>query len=246
MQPIDEPPLTPVLIRSRADAVMQRLRAVAEAAGRDPDVPRLVAVTKGFGVEVARAAAEAGLDRLGENRVQEAADKVAVLPDVEWHLVGHLQSNKARPAVRLFSTIHSVDSLELLERLDRIAGEEERGIEVLLQVNVAGEERKAGFEVDAFERDSGRGGTIPAAIRATRAARVRGLMAMLPAGISEPDQRALFARLRTLRDRLSEAIGEALPELSMGMSADASAAAAEGATLVRIGTAIFGPRPDHH
>jgi hypothetical protein len=138
MQLIDEPELTPTLIRERSDALVTRLGRAAEAAGRDPRGFRVVAVTKGFGVDVVRTAVQAGLTALGENRVQEAADKVAAAPGIEWHLVGHLQSNKARAALALFGTIHSVDSVELLRRIDRIAAEEGRRPAVLLQVNVSG------------------------------------------------------------------------------------------------------------
>jgi pyridoxal phosphate enzyme (YggS family) len=245
VQPIEEPPLTPELIRARADAVLSRLRAAAEGAGRDPDRFRIVAITKGFGVTVARAAIDAGLRTIGENRVQEAEAKVEAVPDADWHLVGHLQSNKARRALALFPTIHSVDSLELLDRLDRIAREEDRRPELLLQVNLSGEERKAGFDPRWFEMQASVPGELTAALRALRAARVAGLMTMARAGADEAEQRATFAALRALRDRLQEAAGIGLPELSMGMTADAEAAVAEGATLVRIGTAIFGPRPGH-
>lgn len=243
MQPISEPELTPGLIRSRADAVMARLRGAAEAAGRDPNAFRLVAVTKGFGVEVAAAAIDAGLTTLGENRVQEAMPKVRALSDADWHLVGHLQSNKARQAVRLFSTIHSVDSVELLRRLDRIAGEEGRRTEVLLQVNVAGEAAKEGFDVDWFARQAATPGELVQAISGCSAVGVIGLMTMAPFGIARDDQQAVFRKLRTLRERFSQTSGRGLPELSMGMTADAEAAVAEGSTMVRIGTAIFGPRP---
>jgi pyridoxal phosphate enzyme (YggS family) len=245
MQPIEEPPLTPELIRARAEAVTSRLRVAAERAGRDPDGFRIVAITKGFGVPVARAAVAAGLRTLGENRVQEAEAKVEALPGAEWHLVGHLQSNKARRALALFATVHSVDSLELLGRLDRIAHEEGRRPSLLLQVNLSGEERKAGFDPEWFAAGAVPGSELTAALRDLRAARAIGLMTMAAAGADEAEQGATFAALRGLRDRLQEATGIGLPELSMGMTADAGAAVAEGATLVRIGTAIFGPRPGH-
>ena len=178
-----------------------------------------------------RAAVEAGLTILGESRVQEAEPKISATPDAEWHFVGRLQSNKARRAVRAFQVIHSIDSVELLERVDEIAAEEGRTPRVLLQVNVAGESAKAGFAPEAL-----------AGVRAPRVSPVVGLMTIAPIGASPDGARAVFGRLRELRDRLADRIGLALPELSMGMSADAEAAAAEGATLVRIGTALFGPR----
>jgi PLP dependent protein len=243
MQPIDEPALTPDLIRARHDALLARLRAAASAAGRDPDALRLVAVTKGFGAEVVAAAFAAGLVRFGENRVQEALPKMAAAPVAEWHLVGRLQANKARPAVRGFAAIHSVDSLELLARLDRIAAEESRAPMVLLQVNVTGEASKAGFALDEFQAAVRSAGALSVAIGELRGVRLTGLMTIGVAGVAPDVARVGFATLRRLRDDLQQLTGVPLPELSMGMTADAEAAAAEGATLVRVGTAIFGPRP---
>lgn len=236
MLPIDEPQLTVALIRARTDALLARLREAAERAGHDPGTFRLVAVTKGFGADVIAMAISAGLDTFGENRVQEAEEKAGALLPADWHLVGRLQSNKARRALSVFGTIHSVDSLDLLARLSRIAHDDERHPRLLLQVNVTGDERKAGFDPGTLEREAGAlgiAGAIPPA----------GLMTIGRYGAAVNDVRAAFARLRELRDRLRERTGLALPELSMGMSADAEAAVAEGATLVRVGTAIFGPRP---
>ena len=243
MLPIDEPPLTAELIRSRYDVALARLRAAAEDGGRDPGALRMVAVTKGFGGAVIREASAAGLVRFGENRVQEALPKVAVAPDAEWHLVGRLQANKARPALRAFHTIHAVDSLDLLSRLDRIAGEEARDPRLLLQVNVTGEASKAGFALDWFAGAVARPGELSRAIAELGAARLVGLMTIGPAGAAPEESRRVFATLRQMRDDLEQLTGRPLPELSMGMTADAESAAAEGATLVRIGTAIFGPRP---
>jgi pyridoxal phosphate enzyme (YggS family) len=243
MLPVDAPPLSAELIRSRSDALRQRLRAAAEAAGRDPETVRLVAVTKGFGSAVIRQATDAGLHRFGENRVQEAIPKMDAAPDAEWHLVGRLQANKARPAVRGFAAIHSVDSLELLARLDRIAAEESRAPRALLQVNVTGEPSKAGFALDWFEEAAARPGSLSAAIAGLTGVRLAGLMTIGPEGATSAESRRAFATLRALRDRLQQLTGDPLPELSMGMTADADAAVGEGATLVRIGTAIFGPRP---
>lgn len=243
MQPIDEPPLDAELIRSRHAALLARLSAAAERAGRDPNEVRVVAVTKGFGVAVVQAARRAGLSRFGENRVQEALAKVGAAPDAEWHLVGHLQSNKARLAARAFAAIHSVDSLELLGRIDRIASEESLAPALLLQVNVTGEESKAGFPLSWVEDQLRRHGELEAAVTSMAAAQVTGLMTIGPTCADSSEARAAFATLRRLRDRLEQQIGRSLPELSMGMTADAEAAVAEGATLVRVGTAIFGPRP---
>ena len=229
----NEPP-TADQIRERHERLLASLREAAAANGNDPERLRIVAVTKSWPVEVAEAALEAGLTILGENRVQEAEPKVAALPDAEWHFIGRLQSNKARRAIRAFAVIHSVDSLELLRRLDELAAEEGRDTRFMLQVNVSGEESKAGMPADV---PAAAGPELPAGTR------LIGLMTMAPLGVSHDDARAVFRRLRELRDRMEQANGIGLPELSMGMTADADAAAAEGATLVRIGTALFGPRP---
>jgi PLP dependent protein len=220
-------------IAERLRELEARLRQVAERAGRDPAGFRIVAVTKTFGIDTCRAALEAGLTMLGENRVQEAEPKIAALPEAEWHLVGRLQSNKARRAVERFAVIHSIDTIQLLERVDRLAEEGGQSPSVLLQVNVSGEATKAGFD--------------PEELRTLRIAppgniRLSGLMTMLPYGTGRDEAGRLFATLRRLRDELEDRTGMGLPELSMGMSADAEAAVAEGATLLRIGTALFGPR----
>jgi pyridoxal phosphate enzyme (YggS family) len=244
MLPIEEPAITPELIRSRADALMGRLRRAAEAAGRDTGGFRLVAVTKGFGIAVLRTAWQAGLRSFGENRVQEAIPKVETLPDADWHLVGRLQSNKARPAIARFGTIHSVDSIDLLQRLERIAHDEGRHPRLLVQINVTGEPTKAGFALEWFRREASVRGELANAIAGLRHAIPVGLMTIGPPGVPQAESRAAFGTLRRLRDALQEGSGVALPELSMGMTADADAAVAEGATLVRVGTALFGPRPD--
>ena len=219
-------------LRERHARLLARLRTAAERGGHDPARLRIVAITKMWPIAVARAAVGAGLTALGENRVQEAEPKIAALPEVEWHLVGHLQSNKARRAARSFRVIHSVDSVELLDRLETSAGDGP-GPRLLLQVNVTGEESKAGFAPDAV---------APLAPRFA-GSDVVGLMTIAQMGSTPEEAHATFGRLRALRDALEQAGGVGLPELSMGMSDDAEAAAAEGATLVRIGTALFGPRP---
>jgi pyridoxal phosphate enzyme (YggS family) len=242
MEIIAEPPLSAELIRQRYERLRAHLRTAAEQGGRDPDGFRIVAITKTWPVEVCRAALDAGLPLLGENRVQEAEPKVAALPEATWHLVGRLQSNKARRAMRAFAVIHSVDSIELLARLDEVAAEEGRRPELLLQVNMSGEEGKGGFDAAAFAREAATSGALASVIARLHAASVSGLMTMGQLGAPPDEARAAFAGLRDLRDRLAQAIGHELPELSMGMTADAEQAVAEGATLVRIGTALFGPR----
>ena len=193
-----------------------------------------MAVTKTWPIEVARAALDAGLTMLGESRIQEAEPKVAALPGAEWHFIGRLQSNKARRALRAFAVIHSVDSIELLARLDSLAAEENVRPRLLMQVNLSGESAKTGMSPEALQG---------ARLQADNA-RLVGLMTIAPMGASLDEARSIFRRLRELRDRLEQANAMSLPELSMGMTADAEAAAAEGATLVRIGSALFGPRSE--
>jgi PLP dependent protein len=194
-----------------------------------------VAVTKGHPIELVRSARAAGLTRFGENRIQEAEPKIEALPDAEWHLVGHLQSNKARRAVARFGTIHSIDSVALLRRVAGLAHDSAHRPRLLLQVNVSGEDTKSGLDPNELG--------APDLVSAAREASVVGLMTIAPMGASADEARSVFRRLRELRDQLRETTGLEMPELSMGMTADAEAAAAEGATLIRIGTAIFGPRP---
>jgi hypothetical protein len=218
-------------IRKRHEELTARLRRIAEENGHDPARLNVVGVTKTHPVEVVRAALAAGITRLGESRVQEAEPKIEAVPGAEWHFIGRLQSNKARRAVRAFAVIHSVDTIELLRRVDEIAASEGRAPRILLQVNVSGEVGKAGMDASAL-----------AEVEQPTTARLVGLMTIAPMHAGEEGARSVFAGLRGLRDALQERMGQALPELSMGMSADAEAAAAEGATLVRIGTALFGPR----
>ncbi len=219
------------VILQRYTQILGRLRDITEHAGYDPDRLRIVGITKTHPVDLVRVAYEAGITLLGENRVQEAEPKIAAVPDAEWHFVGRLQSNKVRRVVRAFAVVHSIDSPELLERLDAVSAEEDRVPSVLLQVNVTGEASKAGMAPEAL-----------AEIREPANAKLVGVMTIAPMGATDQEARAVFGKLRELRDRLQDRVGVALPELSMGMSADAEAAAAEGATLIRIGTALFGPR----
>jgi pyridoxal phosphate enzyme (YggS family) len=186
--------------------------------------------------DVVRAAYECGQRAFGENRVQELERKHHALPeDCEWHMIGHLQSNKARIAVQNARWIHSVDSLSLIKRLDRIAAEENAAPNFLVQVNVSGEESKYGVSPEKVPR-------LLEGASACGSACCRGLMTMAPFGAPSVDLHRIFGDLRRLRDRLSAEFGLELPELSMGMTADFAEAIAEGATMVRIGTAVFGPR----
>lgn len=210
----------------------------ARRAGRDPAAVTVVAVSKTVPVERLRAAVAAGIAELGENRVQEAGPKVATLGHgLTWHLIGHLQRNKAAAAVRLFDMIHSVDSLELATALDRQAARLGKRQRVLLQVNVSGEQSKSGFAPVALQ-------TAAAQVAALPHLRPEGLMTIAPLGAGESALRDVFGTLRALRQELAPAFpGEAWQHLSMGMSDDYEIAVAEGATLVRVGRAIFGERP---
>ena len=211
-----------------------------ERAGRDPRSIRLVGVSKTFPIDHVRAAAAAGLADLGENRVQEALDKIAGAEDlhgITWHLIGHLQSNKARRAAVAMAWIQSLDSVALLQRLDRAAAEEGTTASLLVQVDLAGERTKHGAAPDAVREILDAGAACPAVA-------VRGLMVLPPWSADPEAARPWFRRLRQLRDSLLDAGAPpaCLDELSMGMSHDFEVAIEEGATIVRVGTAIFGPR----
>jgi hypothetical protein len=223
-------------IRDRLLQIQERVQAAAERAGRDVATVTLVAVSKMMPVEVIREALNAGVTILGENRVQEARDKIVALPgQAMWHLVGHLQTNKAKVAVQLFEMIHSLDSLRLAEALDRSGLQTGKTVRCLVEVNLGGEESKSGTT------DEGVHPLLEGAQRLTHL-RIEGLMT-IPPFLPDPGQvRPFFRRLRTLRDKLAGE-GFHLTELSMGMTHDFEVAIEEGATMVRIGTAIFGPRP---
>ncbi len=223
-------------IRDRVLRVQERIRAAAVRAGREPCLITLVAVSKTMPVEVIGEAVAAGVAVLGENRVQEAQDKIVALPGLaSWHLVGHLQTNKAKLAVQLFEMIHSLDSLKLAQVLDRYGQQAGKVVRCLIEVNLGAEEAKSGTSEDSVRPLLEAAGQLPHL-------RIQGLMAIPPL-LPDPEQsRPFFRRLRTLRDKL-EGEGFPLAELSMGMTHDFEVAIEEGATLVRIGTAIFGPRP---
>lgn len=219
------------------EVVLQRIADACSVAGRDPAEVTLVAVSKTVPPERLRAAVVSGLTTLGENRVQEAADKVPVLPGVTWHLVGPLQSNKARKAVELFDVIQSVDSVDLGLRLDRLVGEVRPGtrLPVLLQVNVDDDPAKAGFEVRELAS------AIDALAMCERLD-VRGLMT-IGRLVAEPEAaRPTFRHLREVAEGLRAGGHPIGPELSMGMSDDYPIAVEEGATIVRVGRALFGER----
>jgi PLP dependent protein len=216
--------------------VLSVISDAARQAGRSPDSVRLIAVSKTHPVEVIQEAIEAGQLTFGENRVQEAQPKISALPaKLHWHLIGHLQSNKARLVLPLFELIHGVDSLELLAHVNHVAGDLGLFPRVLLQVNVAAEASKFGFapgklldlveEIVKFDR-----------------VQIDGLMTIPPLAPAAEHSRRYFVTLRELRDKLAAEFRFPLPELSMGMSSDFRVAVEEGATMVRVGTAIFGER----
>jgi pyridoxal phosphate enzyme (YggS family) len=219
-------------IAERLAVLRQRIDAAATLAGRTPGEVGLLAVSKTFTAEDVAEAYAAGQRLFGESRQQEAAPKIAVLPaDIGWHFIGGLQRNKARKVLADFVCIHSIDSLRLAEHLDRIAGEEGKRPQVYLEVNVAGEDTKGGFSPDELATSS-------SSLAGLRNLEILGLMAIPPEG----DSRRWFSATRELRDQLRGSTGLALPGLSMGMSGDFEDAIAEGATIVRVGSALFGHR----
>jgi len=215
------------------------MAAAAGAAGRDPSSIRLVAVSKTFPIEAVREAYAAGQRDFGENRVQEGLQKIGETTDltIRWHLLGHLQTNKARKAGPAFAMVQSVDSVELIQKLDAAAAETGRAPELLIQVDLAGEATKFGAPPSEMAR-------LFEAAGACRAATVVGLMTLPPVPDTPEDARPFFRRLRGLRDEwLATGVpASMLRELSMGMSGDFEVAIEEGATIVRVGTAIFGTR----
>ena len=226
-------------IATRLAAVRERIADAADRAGRSAGDVRLIAVSKTHPIDAVRAAADAGQLDFGENKVQEALQKIAQSTDtgLRWHLIGHLQSNKARKAAEAVHAIHAIDSVGLLKKVDQAATAAGRAIDVLVQVDLALEETKFGAPEDAVPG-------IFAASADCRAARLTGLMLLPPLAENPEDARPWFVRLRGVRDRLRDSgvPAERLRELSMGMSHDFGVAIEEGATMVRVGTAIFGER----
>lgn len=217
-------------------AIHARIAAAAARAGRDPREIALIAVSKKMPADAVRAAWEAGQGVFAESRVQEAAPKIAELPGaLRWHFIGHLQKNKIRRALPLFELFHGIDTLELAQAVDRIAAEEGLFPRVLLEVNVAGETSKFGLDPAALERDLD-------ALLALPRLQIEGLMTIAPYADDPEASRPHFRALRELRDGLARRTGLPFGTLSMGMSGDFEVAVEEGATLVRVGTAIFGAR----
>ena len=228
--------MEPDEIAANLEKVRETIAEAERKSGRTAGSVELVAVTKTHSAEVVQLAVDAGQLLFGENRVQEAKAKIPELPaKLRWHLIGHLQSNKARLALTLFELIHGVDSIDLLQHLNRVA--EDLGVfpRVLLQVNVAGESSKFGFPPQKLLSE------VESIVQIDRL-QIEGLMTIPPLAVAPEQSRKYFVQLRELRDRLEREFNFPLPHLSMGMTADYGVAVEEGATLVRVGTAIFGER----
>jgi pyridoxal phosphate enzyme (YggS family) len=224
-------------ILNNLERVREQIAQAAAKAGRDVKDVELVAIAKTHPAEKVREAVEGGQTLFGENRVQEASAKIQELSSkIRWHFVGHLQKNKVRQALPLFEMIHSVDSLALAQDINRIAEEEGLYPRVLLEVNVAGEGSKFGFASDDL-------GEQMEVLLALPRLSIEGLMCIPPLAVESEDSRKFFVQVRELRDSLEKEFNMKLPQLSMGMTQDFPIGIQEGATLVRVGTAIFGERP---
>lgn len=222
----------------RFERIRDGIAAACERDGRPSTEVSLMAVSKNQPTAAVEEVARLGVRLFGENRVQEAKGKIPQCPgSLTWHMIGHLQSNKCRDAVALFDMIQGVDSLGLAEELDKAAEKQSKTIKILLEVNVAGEASKFGYKPDAVLAD------LDAIFRLPRL-ELHGLMTIAPYSPMPERARPYFRMLRELRDQCQERIGGPLPVLSMGMSGDFEVAIEEGSTLVRIGTALFGDRPD--
>jgi len=220
----------------RLQAIRDRIAAAATRCGRDPSSVALLAVSKTFPVAAIQAAVDAGQLRFGENKVQEIMAKAPLLPaSLEWHLIGHLQSNKVRKVLPLAKAIHSIGSLDLARDVDRIAGELGLVPKVYLAVNLAAEDSKHGFTAEQLRAQL-------EALHALKHLEIQGLMCIPPFASDPAKSRPYFVQLRELRDEIEQRGGAPLPLLSMGMSHDFEIAIEEGATIVRVGSAIFGER----
>ena len=223
-------------IVANLDTVRQRVVQAAERSGRSPEAVEILVVSKTWPAEIVAHVVESGHELLGENKLQEAEFKIPVFPSaVRWHFIGRLQRNKARRALPLFDAIHSVDSLRLAAHLSRISGDLGKEARIYLQVNAEGEESKGGFSVSQLHED------LPAILSLANL-NVIGLMSIPPAVGHPEEARGSFRKLRDIRDSLEEKFGIEISGLSMGMSHDFEVAIEEGATIVRVGSSVFGPR----
>ena len=228
--------LRPMDLTANWEALQGRIRAACDRAQRDPASVTFVAVSKNQPPDAIRAAADLGLGLFGENRVQEAKSKIGLCPGkLRWHMIGHLQSNKCRDAVHFFDLIQSVDSLALAQEIEKWAGKAAKTMPILLEVNVAGEAAKFGFKPEQLLADL-------AAVNALKRIEIHGLMTMAPWTPEVERVRPVFQRLRELKGQCEQILGAPLPHLSMGMSSDFEVALEEGATMIRVGSALFGPR----
>ena len=217
--------------------IKQSIRLACKEAGRQDETVQILPVTKKHPVDAINYAIRAGLSAVGENRVQEAMLKKSISPDeVRWELVGHLQTNKVKDAVAIFDRIQSVDSLKLIKHLNRHAEQANKLLPILIQCNTGKDPNKFGFEEEGMEA------ALDLAL-ALKHLQVDGLMTIAPLADGQDVAKSAFERLRDLRDRLAARFGVSLPELSMGMTGDLEAAIAAGSTQVRVGTALYGPRP---
>ena len=240
------------ILAANLHGVRGRIEEACERAQRDPGEVTLVAITKTLSIARIREAYQAGLRDFGENRLEEASEKLPrlrqELPDACWHMVGHVQSRKAASVPPLFDYLHSLDSLKLARRLGRFANERGQILPVLIQCNVSGETTKSGFPASSWRESESAFRELLASFQELQTIPgldLRGLMTMAPIFANPEDTRPIFASLAALREALQEQLSTALPVLSMGMTNDYEIAIEEGATLVRIGRAIFGERPAH-
>lgn len=221
---------------SRLAAIRSRIRAACERAGRDPASVELVAVSKGHPPDAVREAADLGLTVFGESRIQEAGLKISACPGhLRWHLIGHLQTNKCREAVRFFQMIQSVDSLKVATEIDKWAGRFSKSMPVLLEVNIAGEASKHGLDPRELPGLLDEFNALPHL-------EIHGLMTIAPYGVDPEKARPCFLRMRDLRGACEDVLGAPLTQLSMGMSHDFEVAIEAGATMIRVGTDLFGTR----
>jgi hypothetical protein len=224
-------------LAANLQSIHERIAAACAQSSRDPGSVTLMAVSKGRPPVEVRCAAELGITLFGESKVQEAKVKIGQCPPrLHWQMIGHLQSNKAREAVHFFEIIQSVDSLALAEEINRFADHAAKTMPILLEVNVAGEATKFGFKPEQLLSEL-------AAINALKKIEIQGLMTIAPWTPERERVRPFFSRLRELKLECENSLGAPLPHLSMGMSGDFDVAIEEGATLIRVGTALFGPRP---
>jgi pyridoxal phosphate enzyme (YggS family) len=224
-------------LASNLEQVQRRMAAACERSGREPGSVTLLAVTKGQPPEIVREAAQAGLTLFGENKVQEGKAKIPLCPgNLRWHMIGHLQTNKCRDVVEMFQMVQSVDSLHVAEELNKRAEQAAKTLPILLEVNIVGEASKFGYKPEALLADFERINSLPRL-------EIHGLMTVPPWSPVAERARPVFRGLRELKVRCEQILGAPLPHLSMGMTGDFEVAIEEGATIVRLGTALFGERP---